>query len=40
MAQIDLNDYSVWFSNMGLPVTKVAVNFDSDTRTIKDWKIS
>lgn len=40
MRQIDLNDYSASFSQSGLPVTKVAVNFDSETRNIKDWEIS
>lgn len=40
MRQIDLNDYSATFSQSGLPVTKVAVNFDSETRNIKDWEIS
>lgn len=39
MAQINLNDYASKFSQSGLPVTKVAVNFDSETRNIKDWKI-
>lgn len=39
MAQIDLNDYASTFSQCNLPVTKVAVNFDSNTRNIKDWKI-
>lgn len=40
MAQIDLKDYAPAFSQSGLPVTKVAVNFDSKTRNIKDWEIT
>ena len=39
MQQIDLRDYASAFSQSGLPVTKVAVNFDSEARNIKDWKI-
>lgn len=39
MNQIDLKDYPSRFALCGYPVTKVAVNFDSQTRTIKDWKI-
>lgn len=39
MVQINLRDYAAKFSECGLPVTKVAVNFDSKTRNIKDWKI-
>lgn len=39
MRQIDLNDYSSRFAASGYPVTKIAVNFDSTTRTIKDWEI-
>ena len=40
MRQIDLRDYAAAFSQCGLPVTKVAVNFDSEKRNIKDWVIS
>ena len=39
MHQIDLKDYASRFSNCGLPVTKVALNFDQETRTIRDWTI-
>lgn len=39
MAQINLKDYSSRFATCGYPVTKVAINFDSETRNIKDWKI-
>lgn len=40
MAQIDLRDYAAAFSQCGYPITKIAVNFDSQTRNISDWKIS
>lgn len=39
MEQIDLKDYPERFALCGLPVVKVGVNFDSETRTLKDWKI-
>ena len=39
MKQMNLKNYSERFSLSKLPVTKVAVNFDTDTRNIKDWKI-
>lgn len=39
MRQIELRDYTSAFSQCNLPVTKVAINFDSKTRNIKDWKI-
>ena len=39
MRQIDLKDYPARFALCGLPVVKVAVNFDSDKRTLKDWRI-
>lgn len=39
MAQINLKDCAARFDHCGLPVTKVAVNFDSETRNIKDWEI-
>ena len=39
MRQIDLKDYPARFAFCGLPVIKVAVNFDSDKRTLKDWRI-
>ena len=37
MRQINLKDYPSRFSLSGYPVTKVAVNFDSSTHTVKDW---
>ena len=39
MAQIDLRDYPARFAQAGLPVVKVAIAFDSERRTIADWKI-
>ena len=39
MRQIDLKDYPARFALCALPVVKVAVNFDSDKRTLKDWRI-
>ena len=39
MRQIDLRDYASRFAQCGLPITKVALNFDQSTRTLKDWMI-
>ncbi|MGM9708862.1 MAG: ATP-binding protein [Prevotella sp.] len=39
MKQINLKDYSSKFTTCGLPIVKVAINFDADRRTIGDWKI-
>ena len=39
MRQIDLKNYSERFALCGLPVVKVGINFDSDRRTLSDWKI-
>ena len=39
MHQIDLKDYASRFALCGLPVTKVALNFNPEQRTITDWKI-
>lgn len=39
MKQIDLRDYPSRFALCGLPVVKVGINFDSDKRTLGDWKI-
>ena len=39
MQQINLKDYAARFSTTGLPTVKVAINFDSEKRTISDWKI-
>ena len=38
MKQIDLKDYASKFALSGLPVVKVGINFDSERRTIGDWK--
>ena len=40
MNQIDLKQYPERFRLCGLPMVKVGVNFDSDTHTIGEWKIS
>lgn len=39
MNQIDLKDYKQKFALCGLPIVKVGINFDSEKRTIGDWKI-
>ena len=39
MKQIDLKDYPSRFALSGLPLVKVGINFDSERRTISDWKI-
>ena len=39
MDQIDLKQYPERFVLCGLPVVKVGINFDSEKRTLGDWKI-
>ena len=39
MEQINLKNYPERFSLCGLPVVKVAINFDSERCTIGDWMI-
>ena len=39
MKQIDLKDYKSKFALCGLPIVKVDINFDSEKRTIGEWKI-
>ncbi|HIX87032.1 MAG TPA: PD-(D/E)XK nuclease domain-containing protein, partial [Candidatus Parabacteroides intestinigallinarum] len=39
MEQIDLKNYPERFALCGLPIVKVAINFDSERHTIADWKI-
>ena len=39
MNHIDLKDYPSRFAMCGLPIIKVGINFDSEKRTIVDWKI-
>ena len=39
MNQIDLKDYPSRFAMCGLPIIKVGINFESEKRTIVDWKI-
>ena len=38
MDQINLKDYASKFALSGLPIVKVGINFDSERRTIGDWK--
>ena len=39
MQQIDLKDYPSRFALCGLPVVKVAISFDGNSRTIGGWEI-
>lgn len=39
MRQIDLKEYDKRFALCGLPIVKVGINFDTETRTIADWEI-
>ena len=39
MSQIDLKNYPERFALCGLPIVKVGINFDSESHTLKDWKI-
>ena len=39
MKQMDLKDYKSKFANCRLPIVKVGVNFDSERRTIGEWKV-
>ena len=39
MEQINLKNYPERFSLCGLPVVKVAINFDSERCTIGEWKL-
>lgn len=39
MSQIDLKNYPERFALCGLPIVKVAINFDSGLHTLTDWKM-
>lgn len=39
IAQINLKDYPSRFALCGLPIVKVGISFDSDKRTISEWRI-
>ena len=39
MNQIDLKKYPERFLLCGLPIVKVGINFDKESKTLKDWKI-
>ena len=38
--QINLKDYPSRFALSGLPITKIGINFSTETHTIEDWKIT
>ena len=40
MQQIDLKDYPSRFALCGLPVVKVAISFDGNSRTIGSWEVA
>ena len=40
MRQIDLKEYPKRFALCGLPIVKVAINFDMDKHTITDWIVN
>ena len=39
MEQINLKNYPERFALCGLPIIKIAVSFDSERRTIGEWKM-
>lgn len=39
MEQINLKNYPERFALCGLPIVKVAINFDSENRTLENWEI-
>ena len=39
MEQIDLKDYPARFALCRLPIVKVGINFNLQSRTIDDWRI-
>ncbi len=39
MEQIDIKNYPERFAQYNLPITKVALNFDSDSRNISEWLV-
>ena len=39
LQQIDLKQYPERFALSGLPIVRVGLNFDMETRTIADWQI-
>ncbi|MGM9803134.1 MAG: AAA family ATPase [Muribaculaceae bacterium] len=39
MNQINLKDYPSRFALCGLPITKIGINFNTESHTIEDWKI-
>ena len=39
LEQIDLKQYPDRFALCNLPIVKVGISFDVNSRTIRDWKI-
>ena len=39
LQQIDLKQYPERFALSGLPIVRIGLNFDMETRTIADWKV-
>ena len=39
LQQIDLKQYPERFALSNLPIVRVGLNFDMETRTIADWKV-
>jgi len=39
LKQIDEKDYTIPYQSDGRKVVKVAINFSTEERTIKEWKI-
>ncbi len=39
LQQIDEKDYTIPYQSDGRKVVKVAINFSTEDRTIKEWKI-
>ena len=40
LRQLELKDYASRFAECGLPLTKVGITFDQQTRTISEWEIA
>ena len=40
LRQIELKDYAARFAECGLPLTKVGITFDQQTRTVSEWEIA
>ena len=40
MNQIEMKEYKQKFARCGLPIVRVGIKFDTEKRTIGDWKIA